>query len=142
MKHQRKFAWFQIRWAEKIDPSRGCWYFTRWVFILFGYSIRLHHWRQDDDQRFMHDHPFWMLIFMLRGGYTDLSPAGEDHLGFGAVRFRPATYKHTVRVDKGGAWSFLLTGPKVREHGFWLPGRDKILKPLTYFSRKGHHQCD
>lgn len=144
-----KFKLFEFRWAEKVDPERGCFYLTRWVLTLFGYSIRLHHWINDDDQRYYHDHPWWMLIFILKGGYTDYSPLENnipgqnfDHLHFGSFRFRKADHKHTVVVDKGGCWSLLLTGPVSRNFGFWIPGRDKPMRFLRYFSRYGHHQCD
>lgn len=114
----------------------------RWVVLVFDYAIRLHHWVNSDDQRHFHDHPWWMLIIVLKGGYTDISRDGEDHLRAGSIRLRKAEHQHTVKIDEGGSWSLLITGPKVRNWGFWVPDRDKILRPLRYFSRYGHHQCD
>jgi len=136
-----KFKPFEFR-HEKIDPARGCFYLERWVLTVFGFSIRLHHWLNDDDQRYFHDHSFHMLIFILKGGYTDVSPDKNDIVSTGSIRFRKATHKHSVKINPGGCWSLLFTSPVVRHWGFWIPGRDKIMRPLRYFERYGHHQCD
>lgn len=135
-----EFKKFQLRWAEWIG-SADCLYMQRWVLVLFGYAIRLHHWVASDDPRHLHDHPWWMLIIVLKGGYTDISETKRDELKAGSVRFRPATHKHTVAVN-GSCWSLLFTGPKVRNWGFWVPGRNTLLRPRRYFKRFGHHQCD
>lgn len=137
----KKFSNFQIRWGEQVGPE-DCQYLKRWVLVMFGYALRLHHWTNSDDPRHFHDHPWWMVILVLRGGYVDISPDGEDRLSLGSLRFRKADHKHTVRVDDGGCWSLLLTGPKSRKWGFWIKGRNVLLRPLRYFSRFGHHQCD
>ena len=147
----RRHFHFEFRWAEHIGRDKGCDYVVRWVLVLFGYGLRLHHWLKDDDQRYYHDHPWWFLSIMLRGGYTDLSPlpgGGEqaDHVTAGQWRLRPAKWQHKVRVDPGGAWTLLVTGPKVRNFGFWVPRKDKqgwlrLVRYLDYFHTYGHHQC-
>lgn len=136
----KKFNNFQVRWAEWIG-DKDCWYMQRWVLTLFGYSIRLHHWIASDDERHFHDHPWWMIIFILKGSYIDITPDGEDLLTPGSIRFRKAEHKHTVKL-KEECWSLLITGKNSRHWGFWIPGRDTIMRPLRYFDRFGHHQCD
>lgn len=64
---------FQIRWAEPLGKP-NCPYMVRWVLILFGYSIRIHHWIRSDDKRYFHDHPWNFLTIVLKGGYDDVSP--------------------------------------------------------------------
>lgn len=145
-----KFLDFQFIWNDHIGQKGGCDYLTRYVIVLFGFGLRLHIWRESDDQRAYHDHAWWFLTFVLRGGYTDISPATEDvlgpekrdHLTAGQFRYRPAEHKHKALVDPGGAVTLLLTGPKVRKFGFWPNG--KFRRPLKYFHDKkwGHHQCD
>jgi hypothetical protein len=92
-----------------------------------------------------------MLIFILKGGYTDVSPIEKngqiigkslDLLRAGSIRFRKATHKHSVVIDSDGCWSLLFTSPVVRHWGFWIPGRENLLRPLRYFERYGHHQCE
>lgn len=139
-KNKIPFSKFQVRWNDKVGRAE-CPYLTRWTLTLFGYSIRLHHWVASDDQRHFHDHPWWMLIIMLSGSYIDISPDKEDLLSAGSIRFREAEHRHTVKLVKD-CWTLLLTGPPIRHWGFYIPGRDKLMRPLRYFSRFGHHQCD
>lgn len=142
---------FQFIWGQHIGAEHGCDYLTRYVIVLFGFGLRLHIWRKSDDQRNYHDHPWWFVTWCVRGGYTDISPSNPadvmsapvlDHLTVGALRFRPADWKHKALVDPGGAVTILLTGPKSRVFGFWPSG--KFVRPLKYFHDKkwGHHQCD
>lgn len=133
------FQQFELRWNEPVGLPE-CPYLRRWVLTLFGYSLRLHHWTASDDQRHLHDHPWWMLVLILRGGYTDISETQQDVLSAGSIRFRNATHRHTVKVSHG-CWSLLLTGRHSRNWGFYVPGRSALLRPLRYFSRYGHHPC-
>lgn len=139
------FRPFQLRWREPIGKDE-CPYLVRWVFSVFGWSIRVHKWLASDDQRYFHDHSFDFFTFILKGGYIDRSPTESgvrvQHLGPGDLHFRPAEYKHMVEVKPGGCVSLLLCGPPRRKFGFWIPGRDKVMRPLRYFARYGHHPCE
>lgn len=128
-----------IVWGQQLGLPE-CPYLTRWVFQTRWFAIRLHHWHASDDQRHYHDHAWWFLIFMLKGRYIDRSPAGEDELRTGSVRFRPAAHRHTVEVDPGGAWTLLLSGPESRVWGFWVG--DRFRHRNKYFYEYGHHPCD
>lgn len=126
-----------IRLREELGLP-GCPYVIRWRLQVPGGSVRLHHWLGPDDDRAHHDHPWWFVTLVLRGGYTDRSPGGTERLRAGSVRYRPALYRHTVVPDPGGAWTLLVTGPRVRDWGFW-PG--KFVKANKWFFRYGHHPC-
>jgi hypothetical protein len=135
----RKVPPVQIRFREKLGLPE-CPYVVRWRFETPLGSIRLHHWLGPDDDRAFHDHPWWFLTFVFWGGYTDKSPAGDEHLRMGDIRFRPALHQHTVVPDLKGAWTFLVTGPKMRSWGFWLNG--KFRKANKWFASFGHHPCN
>lgn len=127
-----------IRLGERLGlPS--CPYVIRWRVETPLGSVRVHHWLGPDDDRAFHDHPWWFVTVVLRGGYTDRNPAGEDRLRAGSVRFRPAPYRHTVIPDPGGAWTLLVTGRPLRAWGFWLDG--KFRKANKWFLAYGHHPC-
>lgn len=127
-----------LRLNEKLGlPS--CPYLIRWRFETPWGSVRLHHWLGPDDDRAFHDHPWWFWTFILHGGYTDRSLAGDDHLHAGMMRYRPALHQHTVIPDPQGAWTLLITGPPVRSWGFWLNG--KFRKANKWFLTYGHHPC-
>lgn len=55
-----------------------------------GRSVRIHHFYRSDDARHFHDHPWWFVTLVVRGGYTDVSEMGEDKLRPGSVRYRSA----------------------------------------------------
>jgi hypothetical protein len=106
----------------------------------FGvFSLRLHHWHSSDDDRNFHDHPYSFYTVVLKGSYTDVSDNGEHLMLPGRVTYRPAEYRHYVKVPDGGCWTLLLTGPVVRKWGFWVRG--KFRKANKYFLMYGHHPC-
>lgn len=130
----------QIRWAEQLGLP-DCPYVIRWRLETPWGSVRVHHWLGPDDDRAHHDHPWWFVTVVLRGGYTDHTPTGPEHLRAGMVRYRPALHRHTVVPDPGGAWTLLVTGPKVRPWGFW-PRDGKFIKANKWFLTRGHHPCE
>lgn len=73
----KPFRNFQVRWAEKLgDPDNP--YLVRWTFILFGYSMRIHHWIKSDDDRFFHDHSADLLSIVLKGRYWNVKPYDNE----------------------------------------------------------------
>ena len=134
----KPFKPIQIRWAEKIGKS-DCPYLIRWVFNFYFFSIRLHHFIRSDDKRYFHDHPWWFIVFVLKGFYVDASEQGIDRLTAGEIRYRSPIHRHFVIVPKGGVWTLLLTGMHQRNWGFWVNG--KLKRPLKYFHKFGHPPC-
>lgn len=135
----KKFNPIQIRWREPLGKAE-CPYAYRWVFNLGLFSFRVHHFLRSDDKRYFHDHAWWFVTMVLKGSYTDVSPAGEDRMTAGSIRYRAARHKHYVKVEDGGCWTILLTGPMMRKWGFWVDG--KMKRPLKYFHKFGHPPCD
>lgn len=129
----------QIKFRERLGLPT-CPYVIRWRVETPLGSVRLHHWLGPDDDRAFHDHPWSFLTLILRGGYTDKNPSGDEYLRAGMIQFRSAEHQHTVIPDPGGAWTLVLTGPKVRSWGFWVAG--KFRKANKYFASHGHHPCN
>lgn len=130
-----------FKWHERLGLPE-CPYLIRWRFELVGVgSLRVHHWLGPDDDRAFHDHPWWFLTLVFRGGYDDHNPDGIDHLRAGSVRFRRAYHRHTVVPGRKGAWTVMITGPRTRSWGFWLNGT-KFIKANKWFLTRGHHPCD
>ena len=134
----KKTKLFQIRWNEPLG-EKECPYAYRWVFIFFGFSVRIHKWKRSDDKRFMHDHPWWFITLVLKGSYADVSEKGRDTLKRFSFRYRPSSHKHYVEIPKGGCWTILFTGKPLRNWGFWVNGKFK--RPLKYFHKFGHPPC-
>jgi hypothetical protein len=134
-----------VIWGQELgDPE--CPYMKRWVLNFGKFAIRLHHWMGSDDPRNMHDHAWGFWTFVIRGGYTDVTPSNianigprTEHLGRWSLKYRPAHHIHTVQTDPSGAWTILVNGPHVRKWGFWVDG--KFMKVREYFRKFGHHPC-
>lgn len=133
---KRKFKTFQIRWAEEVgDPKRP--YLKRWVFIFFGFSLRIHHWTRSDDHRAKHDHAWNFITIVLKGKYYDVGKDGGIMRPFRPV-FRKYNHKHWVQILKGeDCWTLLLCGRPKNKWAFYPNGNR--MRPLRYFSRFGHH---
>lgn len=130
--------WFLIEWNRPLGRPE-CPYMFRWIFMFFGYSIRVHHWLRSDDKRYMHCHPSWFWTFVVKGSYRDLTPDGSEVLKAGNIRFREATHTHSVEVLIPHTWTICLFGPKTRNWLFYVNGR--TFRPLRFFSRYGHPPC-
>ena len=128
-----------LTFREKIGRPE-CPYLIRWCINLWLFSIRLHHWISSDDQRYAHDHPWWFITIVLRGGYTDVTEHSEEDLPAGSVRIRRALHLHKVRVWPGGCWSILITGRQRRRWGFQVGKKWK--KSNKYFLEHGTHPCE
>lgn len=51
-------------------------YMRRWWVIPRNrvFNIYLHNVQRDDDDRALHDHPWWNVSIVLRGGYWEIKP--------------------------------------------------------------------
>lgn len=141
MKPFWKTKQLQVRWNEPLGLPE-CPYAYRWVFILFGYSIRIHKWLRSDDKRYMHDHAWNFRTFVLRGSYYDVSEKDGviTRELVTTTAYRDATHKHYVEIPETGAWTLLFCSKPWRKWGFWVNG--KSYRPLRFFSRHGHPACD
>lgn len=105
------------------DPYMLRWYLrprNRW------FNVYLHAYRHDDDDRALHDHPWWSLSFVLE---RDMIEVYRDRRGFDAVRnvregsfvFRSAKFAHRLIIPEKHAVTIFVTGPRIREWGFLCP---------------------
>jgi hypothetical protein len=104
------------------SPDRP--YLLRWYGLPRNpwFNVYLHKFCRDDDDRALHDHPwpYWSLI--LRGGYWEVTWNGRRWHGPGSLLRRRAEHRHRVELLPGHpCWTLFLTGPRVREWGFWCP---------------------
>lgn len=104
-------------------------YLRRWYVIPSNrfFNIYLHEFLRSDDDRALHDHPWWNLSIVLSGGYIEIVPDRKNPKGTdnkirlpGSIVFRPAKARHRIVVYKP-AWTLFLTGPRFREWGFHCP---------------------
>jgi len=135
MKQYKKFnKWFQVRWREPMG-NPNCPYLTRWTLIVFGFSIRLHHWIKSDDRRFFHDHSCNLTSIVLKGQYKNVTPKGETLVKAPSIWHAKAEARHYLDIPEGGAWTLLFFGRPRRKWGFYV--NNHKWRPLRYFHKYG-----
>ena len=113
-------------------------YMRRWWIIPRneGCNVYLHEILRSDDDRAGHDHPWSNTSYIIDGGYDEVvyyrdSPWQEAHVLSrkpGEWVSRAAQDTHRLIVPEGGRCvSLFLTGPKVREWGFWCPNGERFV---------------
>jgi len=143
-------------------------YLLRWYVIPRNpwLNVYVHKFMRSDDDRALHDHPWWFVSLMLRGGYVEISETAEGNLtalsriapdwsrlwvhrglGWRALAFRRATYRHRVKLipavehsnpfigrrdrREQPAWTLVITGPRRRLWGFWCSPPDDAINSAT-----------
>lgn len=107
-------------------------YLRRWWIIPRNrwLNIYLHEFRASDDDRALHDHPWWSCSIILAGWYLEHLPAdGNPASGrtvatprfAGDITTRAASAAHRIEIVSRPAITLFITGPRRREWGFWCP---------------------
>jgi hypothetical protein len=117
-------------WAIDGSPDRSIDIF-RWLAVrraIASASSRsiCHQFCRSDDDRALHDHPWWNLSILLRGQYDEhtISDGGvsvRTTRMAGELKFRKAKSAHRIELTHGPCWTLFLTGPRIREWGFHCP---------------------
>lgn len=102
-------------------------YLLRWFLIPRNrwFNIYLHKFLRDDDDRALHCHPWLFVSVILRGRYIEWTDTGPWIRRVGSIAFRRAVHRHRVELPKREdgtpvpCWTLVITGPRVREWGFW-----------------------
>jgi hypothetical protein len=130
----------------KVDP-----YLRRWFVVPRNrwFNVYLHQFLRDDDDRALHDHPWFWCSILLRGGYVEQTiDAGGAHrhrrryapsmkisspwrahrvelfpVWWTIDDFDAACDAHGTPADmaKAPAWTLFITGPRIRDWGFHCP---------------------
>lgn len=93
-------------------------------------NVYFHVQTASDPERPLHDHPWDNTSVILSGGYDEIicmepdnseCPTVTVQRRAGDVIHRPATWGHRLILPEGFKYTMTLfvTGPKVREWGFW-----------------------
>jgi len=148
-----------IKWLLKIVKTRtgkrtaditlkrsdGSFYLLRWYLLPRNrmLNVYLHEFVGDDDDRALHDHPWWSLSFMLRGKLIEVTDdksiigwhPGERILYTGDIIFRRANFAHRLLISKPyrnkSPITLFITGPRIREWGFQCPQGWRHWKEFT-----------
>jgi hypothetical protein len=134
------WAWFvqllSLRPHQVIALDLSQPYLLRWYLLPRNrfFNLYLHKFLRDDEDRALHDHPWWFVSLMLWGSYyetraTVLEPDihAVTKRSAPSICYRNVLCRHRVTLCKDSAgkptpcWTIVLTGPKVKSWGFWCP---------------------
>lgn len=105
-------------------------YLLRWYVIPRNpwLNVYLHQFLHDDEDRALHDHPWWFVSAMLKGGYFERVAGDRIEVRFApSVAYRPAEHAHRVVLHRDDnnepvpAWTLVITGRVTRDWGFHCP---------------------
>lgn len=99
-------------------------YLNRWWLIPRNrwFNVYLHEFLGSDEDRALHDHPWFNLSILLFGQYTEVTiqNGGTEKRVVrraGALKLRSPWAAHRIEIAQP-CWTLFLTGPVVRTWGF------------------------
>ncbi len=127
-------------------------YLLRWYVIPRNpvLNVYVHKFCRSDDDRALHDHPWWFVSLMLRGSYSEVTEDARTRRtapeplrlfwGDSPVAFRRAEWRHRVqlmplsgpdlrKVGELPCWTLIVTGRRVRTWGFWCKQTVTLKQP-------------
>lgn len=103
-------------------------YLFRWWLIPRNvvFNVYLHRIVRSDDDRALHDHPWWNLSIILKGAYIEhtIAAGGINRRAVrsaGAIKFRLGKAAHRLELVGVECWTLFITGPRFRAWGFHRP---------------------
>ncbi len=143
-------------------------YLLRWYIIPRNplLNVYLHKFLRDDDDRALHDHPWWFVSLILKGGYLEVTENPKLMMSCRTslfdvrspfwsrcLAYRPAEWRHRVALPHGQnaagdvdttaprvpCWTLIITGRRSRTWGFWCNNqrRDERFVPWNEFGDAG-----
>jgi len=112
-------------------------YLKRWHLIPKNrwFNIYLHRFEGNDDDRALHNHPWWSVSFLLKGALTENYKTGmwADPVQHRVIKlftpyYRSRTHWHQMFLGTEGkpAWTLFITGKKTQDWGFEYPNKHEF----------------
>lgn len=117
--------------SEVVGHPR-CPIMVRHILAIGQHSIRVHRFTPGWEDAYVHNHPWWFVTFVFRGGYDDIQyeegrVVGIERMRQGMIRFRKASHQHRTLTGPRGCTTIVFTGPLLADlgegFGFWVKGR-------------------
>ena len=86
-------------------------------------NIYLHKFLGSDDDRALHDHPWYSLSITLKGRLIEHLPGNNRRtITAGGITLRSPKFQHRIELPAGeSAVTLFMTGPVIRKWGFICP---------------------
>jgi len=98
------------------------------------HAIRLHYIARDDGARHLHNHPFYFMSLILKGGYFEVLEGTTRYLGPGDWNDGGPDTFHRIGAVWHDTWSLFFMGPNSGEWGFKVDGQ--IVPSGTYLEQR------
>ena len=87
------------------------------------FNVYLHKFLGSDDDRALHDHPWYSFSILLKGNLIEHLPDGTTRkFKTGKITVRSPEFQHRIELPEGeSAMTLFITGPVVRTWGFICP---------------------
>lgn len=119
-----------LRMRQSASKTIGQNYLRRWHIIPRNplFNVYLHEFSGSDDDRALHDHPWWSCSIILDGWYIEHVPKHKHSYpdttiaafrDTGAITCRRAQAAHRIQILHTQAITLFITGPRRREWGFY-----------------------
>lgn len=134
--------------AKAIVGLDGSTFLERFQVLDLGPAvgrIYLHRFHRGDEDRELHNHPWFGASLILLGGYIEerrvWTPEGERVASRsfppGSINLiAPHTF-HRVTLPAGPCWTIFATGPVMQSWGFWCRETGIVTPWRTFIMRKG-----
>lgn len=141
--------WF-LNWLEKrgrvliLREKDGQIYLKRYYILFkektnqfeeekanYPFNLFIHQFHRSDLDD-LHDHPWWFVTLVLKGGYYEEVPGGLKFKKPFRLGWRKSTDLHRVVLPEGKTcWTLFLRGPTKRKWGFvknnqWIPSQEYL----------------
>ena len=112
-----------MKFTRDPDVVIGEKYLYRWHVIPRNrfFNVYIHKFVGSDDPRTLHDHPWYSVSLLLKGEFVEHSFKGVRHIPRFIPVFRTAKFAHRLELVQGPAWTLFVTGPRIRQWGFFCP---------------------
>lgn len=139
MLKEKLINWLSRRAPDFVIGGHDRPYLLRWFVIPRNpfFNVYLHQFLRSDDDRALHDHP-WLFngSWLLRGEYIEhtIEAGGlliRTHRAAGDIKARWGKAPHRVELINQNdvpqpCWTIFITGPRVRQWGFYCMERGWI----------------
>lgn len=119
----------------------GLRYLLRWYVIPRNpwLNVYLHQFLHDDEDRALHDHPWWFVSIMVWGRYSEVVADKVIERRAPSIAFRKPTHAHRVMLwrefsEPVPCWTIVITGKVVRDWGFLCPQGWRHWKEFTAYN--------
>lgn len=119
------------RWHREAREKPTAWRRIKgWLGFVLP-SVYLHCFLRSDDDRALHDHPWFWCSILLQGRYIEHTiRAGGVHVRQERVapslKLSSPWRAHRVELNDGMCWTLFLIGPRMREWFFHCPEAGKV----------------